>query len=326
MAETYNALVMSGGGARGAFEVGAVDYLINDHDVDFQVITGVSTGSLNAGMLAQAADFGELQAQINKIKAIYKGIENEEQIFKKRGVAAIAKKFPFLNLDALLGDYDDLLGGIFNNSIYDFTPLKEMIEDLIKPARLSASKRHLRVGAVSLNSSEYESVDGKNEKITDYILASSMIPLFGSPVKIGNEYYVDGGIRNVTPLKDAFEVLRSFSNRDNVHNVYVVLASPLQEPHSEENFKKANIVDILRRSTDILVSEVYINDLEACEEINKLLQDPVLRDHELLKDRLPANLHVIAPDEVYIGSLEFDEKKIDRALQAGYDKAKEVLS
>ena len=42
------AVVMSGGGAKGAFQVGALDYLIQDLGLDFQVIAGVSDGLLNA--------------------------------------------------------------------------------------------------------------------------------------------------------------------------------------------------------------------------------------------------------------------------------------
>ena len=52
MSSRVNALVMSGGGARGAFELGVLDYLIRDKGLDFQVITGVSVGALNAAMFA----------------------------------------------------------------------------------------------------------------------------------------------------------------------------------------------------------------------------------------------------------------------------------
>ena len=51
------AVVMSGGGSKGAFQAGALDYLIQDQGLDFQVIAGVSTGSLNSVVLSQASSF-----------------------------------------------------------------------------------------------------------------------------------------------------------------------------------------------------------------------------------------------------------------------------
>lgn len=48
------ALVLSGGGAHGAIQAGALDYLVNQKGLDFQILAGVSTGTLTAAMLAQA--------------------------------------------------------------------------------------------------------------------------------------------------------------------------------------------------------------------------------------------------------------------------------
>jgi NTE family protein len=65
------ALVMSGGGSKGAFELGAVDYLVNERGLDFQVIAGVSTGSLNATMLAQGTGLDGLRDQLEQLKEIW---------------------------------------------------------------------------------------------------------------------------------------------------------------------------------------------------------------------------------------------------------------
>ena len=68
MTKQRRALVMSGGGAKGAFELGAIDYLVNDLKLDFDVISGVSTGSLNAAMLAQGRGYEGLKAQLRDLK------------------------------------------------------------------------------------------------------------------------------------------------------------------------------------------------------------------------------------------------------------------
>ena len=48
------ALVLAGGGARGAFQVGMLDHLVNEADLDVQILRGVSVGALNSVFLAQA--------------------------------------------------------------------------------------------------------------------------------------------------------------------------------------------------------------------------------------------------------------------------------
>ena len=78
------AVVMSGGGSKGAFQVGALDHLIHDQNLDFQVIAGVSTGSLNATILSQASSFEELKQYHQQLKEIWLGIESENDIYSKR--------------------------------------------------------------------------------------------------------------------------------------------------------------------------------------------------------------------------------------------------
>ena len=48
------ALILGGGGARGAYQVGMLDVLVNELELDFQIMRGVSIGALNAAFLAQA--------------------------------------------------------------------------------------------------------------------------------------------------------------------------------------------------------------------------------------------------------------------------------
>src|SRR5262245_31321191 len=60
------ALVLGGGGARGAFQVGMLDVLVREKGLDFDVIRGVSVGALNAAFLAQAPTAGGSQANLSK--------------------------------------------------------------------------------------------------------------------------------------------------------------------------------------------------------------------------------------------------------------------
>src|SRR5262245_34911937 len=187
------ALVLSGGGSRGAFQLGAADYLVNERGLDFQVIAGVSTGSLNAILMAQGAGLEGLKSSLGELRSLWFGIRSDRDIYSPR----------------FLGKLLVLFG---KKSVYSTRPLAELIARHVSPERLRASGKELRIGAVSLGTGEYRVVDQDNPRIRDWALASASIPLVFPPVTIGDETVLDGGIRNVTPFDDAFAALKSLGS------------------------------------------------------------------------------------------------------------------
>lgn len=107
------AVVMSGGGAKGAFQVGALDYLINEEGMDFQVISGVPTGSLNATILAQASK-GELKEYQRILREIWFQIGSDRSIYLKRFLGEV---FLFL----------------LKNSLYNPDPVKALLRRHASP-------------------------------------------------------------------------------------------------------------------------------------------------------------------------------------------------
>src|SRR2546430_5001081 len=67
------ALVRSGGGAKGSWQVGACQHLILERGLWFDVIAGVSAGAVNAATLAQARDPDELAAELEHLRAVWLG-------------------------------------------------------------------------------------------------------------------------------------------------------------------------------------------------------------------------------------------------------------
>jgi predicted acylesterase/phospholipase RssA len=97
---------MSGGGSKGAFELGAVDYLVNEDGLDFKVIAGVSTGSLNATMLAQGADFDGLRDQLEQLKDLVRHIvlsRRLQEALPGQGPDSV-RQFESLQAQASLGE------------------------------------------------------------------------------------------------------------------------------------------------------------------------------------------------------------------------------
>jgi NTE family protein len=317
------AIVLSGGGAKGAFQAGALDVLIREREVDPEVIVGVSTGTLNAVMLAQGEGRAGLLHQLAELKAVWYGIRGNDDVYYTR-----------------FGGVVGLL--LAADSVYSNKPLWAKIRDNVDPARLAASGRVLRVGVVELMSGRFVTIDGGDVNILEMVRASASIPVLFNPVDRGADRYVDGGVRDITPLGAAFSALAELPPEDGAEDpadtIYVLLASPL----APRRLTSANEIDsgleILRRSIDLLTNEVYRNDLELAVTINDAVgyHRRLRAAAEAAGFEVPggfpfahhraANLVLVKPDVEHMGSLEFDPAKIRRAFRDGRAKAREALA
>jgi len=310
---------MSGGGSKGAFQLGAVDYLVNKEGLDFQVIAGVSTGSLNATVLAQAGP-GELKEYVRRLAELWFGIHSDDDIYRKSPLQRIAKILAFVVL-------------ALRNSLFLPEPLEKMLQTHVNPEKLRKSGRELRVGGVSLESGEYRSVKGTNPAILRWTLASSSIPLMFPPVKIGDQSTVDGGVRNITPLKDAMAALKDLPRaHDQVEDeLWVILASPLRVTPAKSDWGSS--LGVGKRTLSILLNEIFREDLDYALAINESV-----RGYEKLARELDApsvaalrglelpyasprkravTIWTIVPDREYSDALSFNHDTIVKAYQAG---------
>jgi len=309
------AIVMSGGGAKGAFELGAIDYLIKDKSIDPEVLVGVSTGTLNAVMLAQGKGREGLLEQLGRLKEIWFGIRENRDIYTTR------------------------FGGIFGllfkaDSLYSNRPLWRLIEKHVDPSKLKTSGRVLLIGVVELKSGEYFLVDGTQDSIREIVLASTAVPVAFNPVDIGTGRYVDGGVRDVTPLTAAITALEKLDGppRDgDPDKIYVILASPLNPPKIGDKGKLDSGIDIGKRTLELIVNEIYRNDLLHASSINEALAIMSKHPEEIPPDSPFAryryvDLAVIAPDRLYMDSLSFRPDEIQGAFNGGRLAAAKALA
>lgn len=206
--EQSRALVLSGGGAKGAFEAGAIYHLIVHRHCDFKEISGVSVGALNGSFLAQAPSSSDpeqslrnLEEQAEALVKVWDSIKGPQDIFKKR----------FLGM---------LRFGLFKiENLNDFTPLNNLIHDRVSPTKLMAG-RTVRVGVVSFWDGRYREVvasktsEQENQRFLDYVFASSLIPIYGRMPQIQDDammtdkkqwtQFADAGVRRVTPVSSYF--------------------------------------------------------------------------------------------------------------------------
>jgi NTE family protein len=295
------AIVLSGGGAKGAFQVGVLDELITNRGVKIDIAVGTSTGSIQA--LAVAQD------DIPKLLQLWLGLRNNSDIYVKKPLGVV--------------------GGIVGaDSIYDAKGLRKLLKQNADDAKLRSTGKKLRLGVVNLGTGEFRSIDERVAGIHNWVYASCAMPVFFDPLKTSDgAQWVDGGVRDVTPLSTALEL--------NPRGVIVVRASAKAKPTAPRTYD--NLIEIGLRSVDILQKEVSANDLANAALINDLIAareaqlralqaanvDPanqmaVLRplDVKLAEYRF-APIRVIEPERDYLDTLEFKPAKIQEAIEAG---------
>jgi predicted acylesterase/phospholipase RssA len=253
------ALVLSGGGLKGAFQAGAIYHLVVHRHCDFREIAGVSVGSLNAAVLAQAkrdenpdASLKNMSERAEKLVDIWQGIHSSKQIFKRRWPGwmwAVAMRY-----------------GLFGTeSINTFDPLMHLIQTNVDMDALDQG-RPVRVGSVSLWDGTYQEVGPsatfpKNDRkyFLQYVYASALLPIVGKMPRIQQSeqesdakqwiQYGDGGILNNTPIFNYFhkcepqESARQEANEpscrswlrpgtpppQNVQQLFVIVTSPFSK-------------------------------------------------------------------------------------------------
>lgn len=295
------AVVLSGGGAKGAFQVGVLDALIDQRGVRPSIVVGTSTGAIQA--------LGVAQDDIGGLLQIWLGLKGDRDIYRERGGVAGA---------VIFGE----------KAIYDASPLRRRLKAFYDPAKLAASPVDLRLGVVSLQSGEFRTIDKSVPGLDNWVYASCAMPVFFDPLQTSDkQQWVDGGVRDVTPLGAALEL--------NPTGVLVVRASPVSKTNVTRNF--GGLIPIGLRSVNLLQSEVSRNDVANTALINDMLAareqmfaaleaagstaseaSRILLplDKQLARYRF-AQVRVIEPEEEFSDTLEFDPVKIRRAIDAG---------
>jgi len=287
------ALILSGGGARGAFQCAVEKYAREVKGYHWDIIAGVSVGALNGSMLAM--DKGE------RLFEIWNNISND-QIYTGG-----------FNLISVLR----LLFGA--RSFYGNAPLKNLINTELDVNLMS---RDLRIGTVSLTTGEYIQFAPQHPHFKEAVLASTAIPVIWSPVWISERYpqMVDGGVRNLTPIGD---VLDADPDEIIIINCSETTLQPLQE-------LPGNILDIGLRTLDLLTNEIFQNDVNEFLRINALVKEAnehnvVLHHPSSGKALKYFDYKLVQPDVKLGDTLDFSKTSIQKAIAAGFRKAREIF-
>lgn len=187
------ALVLSGGGSRGAYEIGAWQAM-SELDVRFHGVYGTSIGALNAGLVAQ----GDVDT----------AAELWANITIKQVIGTVDEDF---SIDRMISRKRDIVPFLLENAKHlhaDIAPLEALLKKHLSEGKVRASGMDLGVMTVrvpQMTPAPMRLKDIPEGQLTDWLLASaSCFPVFPTR-KIGGERYLDGGYHDNLPIDMAIE-------------------------------------------------------------------------------------------------------------------------
>ncbi len=244
MATNNLALVLTGGGARAAYQVGAVRALAEiwpEKASPFTTITGISAGSVNACQLAHYAD--DFKTGATRLWDLWHGL-TVDRVFETSSWS--------LARIALMVMRDLTLGGFFpapvSSYLLDTHPLRKIITDNVDFDRVHSHVRQGLLKGFAVTATNYhngcavtffDTALGVTEwargnhlsRITplneNHIMASSSIPVFFPPIQIDGRYYGDGSVRLLSPVSPAIHLK---ADR--------ILAVGIRHPKTPDEYKK----------------------------------------------------------------------------------------
>jgi len=284
MAHEKIGVVLSGGGAKGAGQLGMMKY-VYEKGIRPEFIAGISVGSLNATMWAQ-------EENLELLEKLWRGIKGNSDIYRKNW-------WRFWKL---------------HYSLYDNTPLRRLIKKFVDTEKLKNSPIDLKIGVVKLQSGEYSVVDKYHSDYQSMLLASTAIPVVFKPVTWHGDQYVDGGTRNVAPLKSAIEA--------GCTKIFLIHCFPLEMETERRKFSDSIRIGI--GSFMIMYNEILRDDIKTCQKINREIEE---RRIDPRKKYSAIELVIITPtlDRQFCDILDFSPASIAKDIKLGYQIAKDIL-
>ena len=314
-------LLLTGGGARAAYQVGVLEALADlrraagqGHGPNpFPIITGTSAGAINAAALAGGAD--NFTLAVRRIAGVWRNF-HAEQVYRTESLGVVRSGASWLTLLSL-GWMINKWRRVSPRSLLDNTPLRALLENMVPLQRIPDLVTHGHLRALAITASSYSSGEhvtffqgtpelrgwtrsqrfGMPHEITiDHLLASSAIPFVfpAMPLKMKEhtEYFGDGSMRQSAPIAPAIHF--------GAQRILVVGAGRMHEPKGEAPTLVSDTYPSMAQIAGHALSNIFLDalsvDVERVQRINRTLN---LIPREAQKDATlrPIELLIISPSE-----------------------------
>jgi NTE family protein len=298
------ALVLTGGGARAAYQVGVVkavrDILGAPTRNPFPILAGTSAGAINAACLATFAE--DFSGSVAKLIAFWEHMRCEH-IYRTDAWSIMKSGARWLSAMMLLRRHNPI-------SLLDNTPLRELLERHLRMERIQENLDSGALYAICVTASGYTSgqsvsffqggsgIEGweRNQRVgaavalkVDYLLASAALPFLFPAVKLHREYFGDGSMRQIAPVSPALHL-----GADRV----LIVGSGRQS--LEQARQRSNVYPSLAQIAGHALNSIFLDslmvDIERLERINrtlKLIPPEAVKDSQLR----PVKVLFIAPSQ-----------------------------
>ena len=307
-------LVLEGGGARGAYQIGVVKALY-ENDIKFTSIVGTSIGAINGAYLAQGA-FDEIYNMWNTMS--FKDLfDVDERVIKK--LLKIDIDFNVIKYLSKMLNESLKLGGI------DTTKMRNIMSGSINEEKIRNSDISFGLVTMCLTDMSPKELYIENiekGKLIDYIMATSNLPVFKRAV-VNNKRYLDGGVWDNCPVQmlekkgysDAIIIraykrnrIRGYHGIVKRDNITMHMIEPVENLGSILNFDTNNLNYLLRLG--YYDGLKFINNLEGKKYyISKTLGNEVTDKLNNIDNREIKDIASMLNIKLTVGKMIIDELK-----------------
>ena len=279
---TNNALVLTGGGARAAYQVGVLSAVAKfsprNHGIPFPIICGTSAGAINSTALACYSSC--FQLGIKKLEWVWKNLD-PSRIYHSDPLRVFSHLFR-----GLIGSFQADYANKNPRSLLNNAPLLELLNMVVDFNRIDMNINRGYLSAVSVTGSSYTSGDSisfyqSNESIapwfrakrrgeptqlnSQHLMASAAIPLVFPSVKIKHDHVGDGSIHQLSPLSPAIHL--------GAEKIFVVgVDQPKTPMYSHENNPHPPTAGtVAGHLLDTIFTDTLQSDIERMERVNRTL-------------------------------------------------------
>lgn len=272
--------MLSGGGARAAYQVGVLSFLADESPhATFSVITGVSAGAINAATLA--GHVGSFRDAMHALTSYWRSLSSD--LIYDAKLTGMLGRLGVWGWKGITSGGDP---GPGRRSLFNTRPLREFLSERVNLAGIQKNIDSGSLAALALTATCYETgetvtfVEGRDDvrlwkrakrvalrdRITiDHIMASSAIPLVFPAVRLGQRHYGDGSVRQTAPLAPAIHL-----------GARRILVIGMRHGASEANAQTVSVrYPPPIRLLGILLNSIFLDaldaDIERVHRINELL-------------------------------------------------------
>jgi NTE family protein len=278
-----SALVLTGGGARAAYQVGVLSaiakFIPRNHGIPFPILCGTSAGAINTTALGCYASCFNLG--VKKLEWIWKNLDTAKIYHNDtKGVFGHIGKGMLASFQA---DYANKLPrSLLNNS-----PLRSLLNSVMNFKRIDNNILRGYLSSVSVTASSYSTGNsisffqaedntlpwerakrcGQPTQLnTEHLMASSAIPLVFPSIKIKNQHYGDGSVHQLSPLSPAIHL--------GAERIFIIgVEQPKATLHSSDNtLHPPTAATVAGHLLDSIFADTMNSDLERMLRINETLK------------------------------------------------------